>query len=93
MSFVRRINTEEGKTMLQTIVNMGKAMNLNIVAEGIEDLQAANGLRDMGVDHLQGFYFAKPKPPQECKLLMEANLAESPAAAEVSPALNVGLSR
>jgi EAL domain-containing protein (putative c-di-GMP-specific phosphodiesterase class I) len=73
MSFVRRINTEEGKIMLQTIINMGKAMNLNIVAEGIEDIQTANGLRDMGVDHLQGFYFSKPKPPEECKLLMEAH--------------------
>lgn len=71
ISFVRRINTEEGKTMLQTIVNMAKAMKLNIVAEGIEDLDTGNRLRDMGVHHLQGFYFSKPKPPEECQLLME----------------------
>jgi EAL domain-containing protein (putative c-di-GMP-specific phosphodiesterase class I) len=71
MSFVRRINTEEGKTMLQTIVNMAKAMDLAIVAEGVEDLQSADALRDMGVDYLQGFYFSKPKPPEECKLFLE----------------------
>jgi diguanylate cyclase (GGDEF)-like protein len=93
MSFVRRINTEEGKTMLQTIVNMGKAMKLNIVAEGIEDLQAANSLRDMGVDHLQGFYFAKPAPPQECKLLMEANPLATNEIKPVQQELNVGVSQ
>lgn len=71
MSFVRRINTEEGRTMLQTIVNMAKAMDLAIVAEGVEDLQSADALRDMGVDYLQGFYFSKPKPPEECMLFLE----------------------
>lgn len=71
MSFVHRINTEEGKTMLQTIVNMARAMDLDIVAEGVEDLQSAQALRDMGVDYLQGFYFSRPKPPEECKLFLE----------------------
>ncbi len=77
MSFVRRINTEEGRTMLQTIVNMANAMNLAIVAEGVEDLQSADALRDMGVDCLQGFYFSKPKPPEECISFLEgAKLAK-----------------
>ncbi len=77
MSFVRRINTEEGKTMLQTIVNMAKAMDLAIVAEGVEDLQSAEALRDMGVDYLQGFYFSKPKPPEECRLFLEEAQSEA----------------
>jgi diguanylate cyclase (GGDEF)-like protein len=93
ISFVRRINTEEGKTMLQTIVNMAKAMKLNIVAEGIEDLDAGNSLRDMGVNHLQGFYFSKPKPPEECKLLMEDMKTETTIANELKPSLKASASR
>jgi diguanylate cyclase (GGDEF)-like protein len=93
ISFVRRINTEEGKTMLQTIVNMAKAMKLNIVAEGIEDLDTGNSLRDMGVDHLQGFYFSKPKPPEECKLLMEEMETETTIANDIKPALEANASR
>jgi diguanylate cyclase (GGDEF)-like protein len=65
MSFVRRIKTEEGRIMLQTIVNMGKAMRLAIVAEGVEDKETADALRDMGVDYLQGYYFAKPMPQDD----------------------------
>ncbi len=79
MSFVHRINTEEGKTMLQTIVNMAKAMDLDVVAEGVEDLQSAHALRDMGVDYLQGFYFSKPRPPEECKLFLEGRQPEKPS--------------
>lgn len=92
MSFVRRINTEEGKTMVQTIVNMAKAMKLNIVAEGVEDLDAANSLRDMGVDHLQGFYFSKPKPPEECKLLMQAGNTNTTAINDMAPILKTNTS-
>ena len=73
ISFVRRINTEEGKNMLQTIISMGKSMNLNIVAEGIEDIEAANTLRDMGVNDLQGYYFSKPTPPEECSIFLDGN--------------------
>ena len=71
MSFVRRINTEEGRIMLQTIVHMARAMELAVVAEGVEDLCVAHALRDMGADYLQGFYFSRPKPPEECKLFVE----------------------
>jgi diguanylate cyclase (GGDEF)-like protein len=71
MSFVRRINTEEGRIMLQTIVHMARAMELAVVAEGVEDLCVAHALRDMGVDYLQGFYFSRPKPPEECRLFVE----------------------
>lgn len=75
MSFVRRINTDEGHAMLKTIISIGKAMGLNLVAEGIEEEQVANKLRDMGVDHLQGFYFSRPIPPEECQLFKKRKTA------------------
>jgi EAL domain-containing protein (putative c-di-GMP-specific phosphodiesterase class I) len=85
MSFVRRINTEEGRIMLQTIVHMARAMDLAVVAEGVENLCSAQALRDMGVDYLQGFYFSKPKPPEECKLFLAGTdpAAQTPDSAEL----------
>ena len=79
--------------MVQTIVNMAKAMRLNIVAEGIEDLDTANCLRDMGVNHLQGFYFSKPKPPEECLLLMKNMPTKTTPASDMEPALKASASR
>ncbi len=66
ISFVRRIKTTEGKILLRTIVDMGHAMNLTLVAEGVEDEETAHLLKDMGVEMLQGFYFSQPKPKDEC---------------------------
>ena len=55
-----------------------RQVNIAVVAEGVEDLRSARALRDMGVDYLQGFYFSKPKPPEECKLFVEATHAAAP---------------
>ena len=64
ISFVKRIKTQAGKAMLRSIVGMGKSMRLNLVAEGVEDLESASILRDLGVDNLQGYYFSKPMDNQ-----------------------------
>jgi diguanylate cyclase (GGDEF)-like protein len=66
-SFVRRGNTTEGRLMLKTIVNMGRVMNLRLVAEGVEDQETADLLREMGVDYLQGYYFCKPQPDEDVR--------------------------
>jgi diguanylate cyclase (GGDEF)-like protein len=66
-SFVRRGKTTEGQLMLKTIVNMGRVMNLKLVAEGVEDKETADLLRDMGVHCLQGYYFCPPKPDEDIR--------------------------
>lgn len=46
--------------MLEIITGMAKRMNMSVVAEGIEDLECANKLKNIGVDYAQGYYFFKP---------------------------------
>ena len=65
ISFVRRINTPQGLRVVQAIVQMATAMRLECVAEGVEDVETANLLASIGVNTLQGFYFAKPMPAEE----------------------------
>ncbi len=62
ISFVRRINTPQGLRVVQAIVQMASAMRLECVAEGVEDAETAALLASIGVDTLQGFYYAKPMP-------------------------------
>ena len=78
IAFVRRSNTEKGRTMLKTIADMGIALNLKLVAEGIEDQGTAELLRDMGVHYLQGYYFAKPLPMMECKHFIDKPGQQAP---------------
>lgn len=73
MSFVKRIHTPDGKVMVETIVRMGHAMKVDIVAEGVEDADSARLLSEMGADRLQGYYFSKPLSKRLCMQLIEGH--------------------
>ena len=53
---------ERGETLVEMIASMARLLDLKIVAEGVERLDQADRLRDLGCDLLQGYYFSKPKP-------------------------------
>lgn len=55
--------SDEKKTNLVAgAIKLLRSLDLNIVAEGIEDEQQVTALRAIGCDSVQGFYFAKPMP-------------------------------
>jgi diguanylate cyclase (GGDEF)-like protein len=55
------ILTEPGqRRLVASIVDIGKAMDIEIVAEGVETFEHAAILRDLGCDILQGYAFARP---------------------------------
>lgn len=51
--------------LLRTILNMGKTLGLDIVAEGVETAAQVDWLVKQGCDQMQGFYFSKPKPARD----------------------------
>ena len=40
-------------------------MGFKIVAEGIEEKEQFEMLREQGIDYIQGYYFSKPLPEKE----------------------------
>ena len=50
---------------MQSIVSLGKGLDLAVVAEGVEDLQTLQFLKTVGCDSAQGYYIAKPMPQAE----------------------------
>lgn len=62
ISFVRRIHEKSGLGIASAILSIAKSLHLECVAEGVEDAHTASLLTDMGVEILQGYYFAKPMP-------------------------------
>ncbi|SMQ85587.1 periplasmic sensor diguanylate cyclase/phosphodiesterase [Devosia lucknowensis] len=48
------------RQLVASIVDIGKSMDIEIVAEGVETMEHAVILRDLGCDILQGYAFAKP---------------------------------
>ncbi len=72
MSFVRRIDTYEGMQVVQAITNMGRALNLDVVAEGVETAETARRLEELGVSVLQGNFFSKALPADEFRAFVRA---------------------
>jgi diguanylate cyclase (GGDEF)-like protein len=54
------VNSRAQRRLVQSIVDIGKSLEIEIVAEGVETMRHARLLRDLGCDILQGYTFAKP---------------------------------
>ena len=60
-SFVERLSrTSDNAELARTIVRLGQSLQLQTVAEGVEDSAQFLALRRMGCDVGQGFYFGRP---------------------------------
>ncbi|MFT5691618.1 MAG: diguanylate cyclase (GGDEF)-like protein/PAS domain S-box-containing protein, partial [Oceanicoccus sp.] len=60
-SFVLEIVTDKsGLIIAENIVNLAHALNLNVVAEGVETTEQLSIIRNMGCDELQGYIFSRP---------------------------------
>jgi diguanylate cyclase (GGDEF)-like protein len=65
-SFIDNLTESDANTrVVQAIIALGKAMQLEIVAEGVETDQQYAILRRLGCDLVQGFFVAKPMPSAE----------------------------
>jgi EAL domain-containing protein (putative c-di-GMP-specific phosphodiesterase class I) len=53
-------HNKEGETLIHTLVQLGKALSIDTVAEGIEEQQELSLLRQEDCDSGQGFLFARP---------------------------------
>jgi len=48
--------------IVESVANLGHALDLQVVAEGIENAEDREAARELGCDLAQGFHFAKPAP-------------------------------
>ncbi|MGE0585769.1 MAG: ammonium transporter [Flavobacteriaceae bacterium] len=65
-SFVRALSESEGaQAIIQTIIRLGKAFSMQIVAEGAENENDIRFLAGEGCDVIQGYYFSRPAPLED----------------------------
>lgn len=64
-SFVHDLGrTATSETIVGSVVSLARGLGLHVVAEGVEQREHVDALVEMGCDLAQGFYFAKPAPPE-----------------------------
>jgi diguanylate cyclase (GGDEF)-like protein/PAS domain S-box-containing protein len=67
------------------IVELAHALDLRVIAEGVEREDQLQFLREVGCDEIQGFYFSKPLPAEEMTLLLEQNRTAEEGHTEAPP--------
>jgi EAL domain-containing protein (putative c-di-GMP-specific phosphodiesterase class I) len=75
-SFVQGISPDSSDTALvAAALALGRALGMDVVAEGIETEQQASSLRELECPIGQGYLFARPLPPEELDGLLEADVS------------------
>jgi EAL domain-containing protein (putative c-di-GMP-specific phosphodiesterase class I) len=74
-SFVHNMRSDKSVFgLVKSILTLGENMEINIVAEGVEEAEEAKLLSELNCDSAQGFYFSKPVAESALlKLLKKSN--------------------
>ena len=75
-SFVNDLNTSDGAAIVDAILGLAKALNLRVIAEGIESESQLAYLVGKGCDLLQGFYFARPIYPEDVPNMLQTDFSQ-----------------
>ncbi|WP_152207280.1 bifunctional diguanylate cyclase/phosphodiesterase [Marinobacter changyiensis] len=79
-SFIQAIETDHRMAaIVQAVITMAHNMDMTVVAEGIETREQQQDLARRHCDLLQGYYFARPMPLADLKLLPPILPGDRPA--------------
>lgn len=71
-SFITEIaSNDDDAALAASIISMGKALRLRVIAEGVETQAQRELLASWGCDEMQGFLFSKALPPGELERLFD----------------------
>ncbi len=73
----------ESAAIVNSIIHLGGALGLEVVAEGVETQGQLDTLKVAGCSHMQGYFFARPVPAEEALELAERRWLGTPPHANV----------
>jgi EAL domain-containing protein (putative c-di-GMP-specific phosphodiesterase class I) len=62
--------TDNGE-IARVIIAMAHALDLEVVAEGVENQQQLDFMHEFECDFVQGYFFSKPLPAEDCARLLK----------------------
>ena len=72
-SFTREVNSSsDGAAIARAVIQLGHALELRVIAEGVETEAQLNFLRDNACDEIQGYFFSRPLDPKALREFLTA---------------------
>jgi len=69
-SFIQELEREENTSIVNAMVSMGRGMNLNVVAEGVETQAQLDQLQTINCHEMQGYFYSAPISSHEATLML-----------------------
>jgi diguanylate cyclase (GGDEF)-like protein len=66
------LEDEDSSEIVKTVVTLAKNLGKETVAEGVETVSQLEALRNLSVDHVQGYLIARPMPAAEAETFLIA---------------------
>ena len=54
------MSNEKSRCIVKNIINLSHELGIEVIAEGVEDIEQVNYLKSINCDKIQGYYFSKP---------------------------------
>ena len=90
-SFMSLIGTKNANVaVLDTIVKLGRSLNMKVTVEGVETQEQADFFRNLDCDYYQGYLFGRPMSQQDAAaLILSGLLIDMAADCPSSPGRNL----
>lgn len=73
---IRALESKNHRAVCEFAANLGHSLGISVVAEGVETLEQATLMLEIGCKEVQGFYYGRPVPADQ---ITGANVAPNPA--------------
>jgi c-di-GMP-specific phosphodiesterase len=78
--FVRTMGSNDGSAkIVRSVINLGRDLSLEVVAEGVENAGMARHLQQLGCDYGQGYGYAPALSAQEAEVYLNESYADGAA--------------
>jgi EAL domain-containing protein (putative c-di-GMP-specific phosphodiesterase class I) len=65
----------EDAAIVRSVISLAGALGMSVTAEGIELVEQADALHELGCDRMQGYLFSRPMPPEQLTQLLSDQVA------------------
>lgn len=70
-SFIERLcESSRSHPIVRAIIDLAHSLKIQVIAEGVEDEDQIQLLRELNCDCIQGFLLSRPLPPEEIKVFL-----------------------